>query len=229
MRVVITGGTGFLGLLLAQRLIARGTLTGASGRAEPVEEIILFDVARPPVLPGGFDGRVEIVLGDIADPARLRALIAGDSVSVFHLASVVSAGAEQDFDLALKVNLQGGLALFEACRALPRPARLVFTSSIAVFGGDRLPQMVTDDTKITPRTTYGMTKAALELLVNDRAPRQAQPRRFGLRQRRVPRAARRRRLCAAGRARHPHAGRRLSHRGRGHDRAARTAARGARP
>jgi nucleoside-diphosphate-sugar epimerase len=167
MRVVITGGTGFLGLLLAQRLIARGTLTGASGRAEPVEEIILFDVARPPVLPGGFDGRVEIVLGDIADPARLRALIAGDSVSVFHLASVVSAGAEQDFDLALKVNLQGGLALFEACRALPRPARLVFTSSIAVFGGDRLPQMVTDDTKITPRTTYGMTKAALELLVND--------------------------------------------------------------
>jgi nucleoside-diphosphate-sugar epimerase len=65
------------------------------------------------------------------------------------------------------VNLDGGIALFEACRALPQKARVVFTSSIAVFGGDRMPEVVTDETKVTPKTTYGMTKAMLELLCND--------------------------------------------------------------
>ncbi len=167
MKIVITGGTGFIGLLLAQRLIERGTLTGSSGRPEPIDKIVLFDVARPPSLPKALDGRVEVVIGDVSDAKLLHSLVSGESVSVFHLASVVSAGAELDFDLALDVNLHGGLALFEATRALPRPARLVFTSSIAVFGGDRLPETVTDETKPTPKTTYGMTKAVLELLVTD--------------------------------------------------------------
>lgn len=167
MKVVITGGTGFLGLLLAERLIERGSLTGPSGRAETIDRIVLFDVARPPSLPPALAGKVEVVIGDVVDDKLLRTLVSGESVSVFHLASVVSAGAEQDFDLALKVNLHGGLALFEATRALPRPARLVFTSSIAVFGGDRLPETVTDETKPTPKTTYGMTKVVLEHLVMD--------------------------------------------------------------
>lgn len=167
MKVVITGGTGFLGLLLAQRLIERGSLTGPSGRAETIDKIVLFDVMRPPSLPPALAGKVEVVIGDVVDERLLRTLVSGESVSVFHLASVVSAGAEQDFDLALKVNLHGGLALFEATRALPRPARLVFTSSIAVFGGDRLPETVTDETKPTPKTTYGMTKVVLEHLVMD--------------------------------------------------------------
>jgi nucleoside-diphosphate-sugar epimerase len=167
MKIVITGGTGFLGILLARKLIARGKLTGASGAPEPIEHITLFDVIAPPSLPADLRGHAEVVTGDISDAATLRRVVSGDSVSVFHFASVVSAGAEQDFDLALKVNLHGGLALFEAVRALPRPARLVFTSSIAVFGGDKLPETVTDETKPTPKTTYGMTKAALELLVTD--------------------------------------------------------------
>jgi len=167
MKVVITGGTGFIGLLLAQRLIERGSLTGASGRAEAIDKIVLFDVMRPPSLPAPLKGRVEVVIGDVTDAALLGRLVSGESVAVFHLASVVSAGAEQDFDLALKVNLHGGLALFEATRALPRPARLVFTSSIAAFGGDKLPEIVTDETKPTPKTTYGMTKVVLELLVAD--------------------------------------------------------------
>jgi nucleoside-diphosphate-sugar epimerase len=167
MRVVITGGAGFLGLLLAQRLVERGTLTGASGAPEPIDELVLFDVMAPPSLPASLQGRADMVTGDITDAAALRRLVAGDSVSVFHLASVLSGGAEQDFDLALKVNLHGGLALFEACRALPNKARMVLTSSIAAFGVDRMPQTVTDETKVTPRTTYGTTKAMLELLCND--------------------------------------------------------------
>ena len=167
MKVVITGGTGFLGLRLARAILARGALIGASGAAEPVEEMILFDAVTPPERPDGLDGRVEIIAGDISDRDLVTRLIQGDSLSVFHFASVVSAGAEQDFDLALKVNLDGGLNVLEAARAQPGLPRVVFTSSLAVFGGSAMPDTVSDDTKITPMTTYGMTKVVNELLLND--------------------------------------------------------------
>ena len=114
MKVVITGGTGFLGLRLARAIIARGALCGASGAAEVIDEMILFDNVTPPERPDGLDERVEIVSGDISDGDLVKRLVAGDSLSIFHFASVVSASAEQDFDLALKVNLDGGLSVLEA-------------------------------------------------------------------------------------------------------------------
>src|SRR3546814_8444317 len=87
--------------------------------------------------------------------------------SVFHLASVVSGGGERDFDLALRVNLTGGLNVFEACRARANAGaglpRVVFASSIAVFGGAALPPIVGDYAKQTPQTTYGATKAICEI------------------------------------------------------------------
>ena len=168
MKVVITGGAGFLGQRLARALLARGTLTGASGAQEEIERLILFDAAVPEQPPAGLDdARVSLVAGDVADGGTVRGLIAGDSLSVFHLASVVSAGAEQDFDLALRVNLSGGLNVLEACRAAPGLPRLVFTSSIAVFGGSALPGTIDDATKITPQGTYGVTKVMNEHLVAD--------------------------------------------------------------
>jgi nucleoside-diphosphate-sugar epimerase len=167
MKVVITGGTGFLGLRLARAILKRGELRGASGAAEPIDKMILFDAVTPPERPEGLDERVEIVSGDIADRDLVMRLITGESLSVFHFASVVSAGAEQDFDHALKVNLDGGINVLEAARAAPGLTRVVFTSSFAVFGGSALPDTVTDDTKITPMTTYGMTKVVNELLLND--------------------------------------------------------------
>lgn len=167
MKVVVTGGTGFLGLRLARAILARGTLRGASGEPEPVDKMILFDSVTPPEPPDGLDERVEIVSGDISDRDLVMGLIAGDSLSVFHFASVVSAGAELDFDLALRVNLTGGLNVLEAARAAPGLPRVVFTSSLAVFGGSAMPDTVSDDTKITPMTTYGMTKVVNELLLND--------------------------------------------------------------
>ena len=168
MKVVITGGTGFLGQRLARALLERGTLTGASGAQEAIERLVLFDSAVPEQPPEGLDDeRVSLVAGDVADGATVRGLIAGDSLSVFHLASVVSAGAEQDFDLALGVNLTGGLNVLEACRAAPGLPRLVFTSSIAVYGGSALPETIDDATKITPQGTYGVTKVMNEHLVAD--------------------------------------------------------------
>ena len=168
MKVVITGGTGFLGQRLARALLERGTLTGASGAQEAIERLVLFDSAVPERPPEGLDdARVSLVAGDVADGATVRGLIAGESLSVFHLASVVSAGAEQDFDLALSVNLTGGLNVLEACRAAPGLPRLVFTSSIAVYGGSALPETIDDATKITPQGTYGVTKVMNEHLVAD--------------------------------------------------------------
>jgi len=167
MKVIITGGTGFLGLRLARAILARGKLVGASGKTEPIDEMILLDAVTPSDRPNGLDERVKIVTGDISNQELVSQVVKGDSLSVFHFASVVSAGAEQDFDLALKVNLDGGINVLEAARNQPGLPRVVFTSSLAVFGGPAMPDTVSDDTKITPMTTYGMTKVVNELLLND--------------------------------------------------------------
>ena len=165
MKVVITGGLGFLGLGLARALARAGKL-GVSGGERVLDAITLFDQSVPDELPPGLDGGVDMVAGDIADRDQVFALIDRDDVSVFHLASVVSAGGEQDFDLAMRVNLDGGRNVMEALRARGGRPRMVFASSLAVFGGD-FPETVTDMTRPVPETTYGMTKSVGELMIND--------------------------------------------------------------
>jgi nucleoside-diphosphate-sugar epimerase len=165
MKVVVTGGAGFLGRRLITRLLERGTLTGPGGRETPIDTLVLFDAVEPvPPLPA--DTRLEMVTGDITDGAMLARVIDARTTSVFHFAAVVSAAAEADFDLGMRVNLHGTMAVLEACRALPQPPRLVFTSSIATFGGE-LPAVVDDTTPQTPQSSYGTQKAMGELLVND--------------------------------------------------------------
>jgi nucleoside-diphosphate-sugar epimerase len=164
MKVVITGGGGFLGRKLAERLLQRGELTGSSG-PEQIEEIVLFDQAAPP--DGAFDdARIRIVGGDILDPATLQHVIGPGIDTVFHLAAVVSAGAEADFDLGYRVNLDGTRAVLEACRALGTCPRVLFASSIAVYGGG-LPDCVVDDTPLRPELSYGAQKTIGELLIAD--------------------------------------------------------------
>jgi D-erythronate 2-dehydrogenase len=166
MRVVITGGAGFLGGMLARALVARGTLTGPSGVQEPIETIVLFDAVEPP---SKADLRPSVisVTGDIGDADLVRDVVDRDDVSVFHLASMVSAGSELDFDRALRVNVGGATTVLEACRARGTTPRLVFSSSIVAFGGIGVDEVVSDETKCAPETTYGTTKAICELLVND--------------------------------------------------------------
>ncbi len=167
MKVVITGGTGFLGLRLARQLLAHGTATAPSGKKEAIDEMVLFDVVVPSARPEGLDDRVKIVAGEIADAKAIDALIDTPNIGVYHLASVVSGQGEQDFDLALNVNLRGHLLLLEAVRRLGSRPRYLFSSSVAAYGGAAMPKVVSDQTKQTPQTTYGMTKAVGELLVND--------------------------------------------------------------
>ncbi len=167
MKVVITGGTGFIGRMLARAILERGTLTGPGGGQEEIDAITLFDAFAPPAPIEGLDDRVKIVVGDISDTDRVASLVDRDDISVFHLASVVSGGGEKDFDLAIRVNLTGGLNVLEALRARAGAPRLVFASSIAVFGGSVMPAVVGDATKQTSQTTYGITKTIGELLIND--------------------------------------------------------------
>ncbi|MGE5337431.1 MAG: D-erythronate dehydrogenase [Gemmatimonadota bacterium] len=163
MKVVITGGAGFLGQQLVRALCARGRLTDADGRERTIEQIVAVDQSQSGKL--FVDDRVGYVVGDIAAPGFVDHVMEADTESVFHLAAVVSGAAEADFDLGMRVNLDGTRAILNACRLQRRP-KLVFASSVAVFGGD-LPAVVTDDTQPMPQTSYGMQKLVSELLIGD--------------------------------------------------------------
>ncbi|MGZ5182752.1 MAG: D-erythronate dehydrogenase [Ramlibacter sp.] len=163
MKVVITGGAGFLGQRLARKILDKGRLVDSDGRASEVTSLTLVDV----VAANDFgDPRVKSVVGDIADAALVREVIDAGVDSVFHLAAIVSGQAEADFDLGMRINLDATRLLLEACRAHGRRPKFIFTSSVAVFGG-QLPDVVQDTTALNPRSSYGMQKAVGELLVNE--------------------------------------------------------------
>ncbi|MGZ8255146.1 MAG: D-erythronate dehydrogenase [Burkholderiaceae bacterium] len=163
MKVTITGGAGFLGRRLAAKLLERGTLTGPDGMTQRIDEIALVDIAPAT---GFDDARIRPVRGDIADPSLVARVIDDATCSVFHLAAVVSGQAEADFDLGMRVNLDATRHLLDACRAVGHRPRLVFTSSVAVYGGP-LPEVVLDSTALNPQSSYGAQKAIGEFLVSD--------------------------------------------------------------
>ena len=163
MKVLITGGAGFLGQRLARQLLARGHLSDSQGRSQTIETLILIDV----VAAGDFgDPRVEVITGDIADGTLMRSVIDTHITSIFHLAAVVSAQAEADFDLGMRINLDASRLLLDICRELGHQPKVVFTSSVAVYGG-KLPELVQDTTALNPQSSYGTQKAIGELLLND--------------------------------------------------------------
>jgi len=164
MKVLITGGFGFLGRQLCDRILALGDLVGASEERERVAAVVLFDLAQPPADLIS-DPRIFIVSGDISNYETCASLVDEDGMIVFHLASIMSGQGEKDFDLCFKVNLMGTKNLMDACRAR-KDVRFIFPSSGACFG-ERKPGPETDQTKLLPYTSYGMTKTMCELLIND--------------------------------------------------------------
>jgi nucleoside-diphosphate-sugar epimerase len=164
MKVLITGGAGFLGQRLARELLARGALKGQDGRPQPITELVLLDVVAATGF--GDDSRVRSEVGDIAERSVLERVIDTQTSSIFHLAAIVSGQAEADFDLGMRINLDASRLLLEICRARGHRPRVVFTSSVAVYGGD-MPDVVRNDTALNPQSSYGTQKAIAELLLND--------------------------------------------------------------
>ena len=160
MKIIITGGGGFLGHQLCQKLLERGALCD-----RPIGEVVLLDAFFHKA---AADARVKQVQGDISDRETVFSVVGNEPDTViFHLASMVSGECEERFDDALRVNLDGGRNVFEAARAAPGRPRVVFASSVACYGGMDMSQTMSDHTKQLPQTTYGMTKAMCEMLVND--------------------------------------------------------------
>ena len=166
MKLLITGGGGFIGARLARTLLQRGTLAG-----QPITRLVLTDIAPPPADLLA-DARVEARTGHLM--AQTDALREEPFDGVFHLASAVSGECEADFDLGLRSNLDSTRALFDALRANVAAggtaARLVFSSSVAVFGPDPavpLPALVGDTTLPAPQTSYGAQKLICEHLLAD--------------------------------------------------------------
>ncbi|RYF58396.1 MAG: NAD-dependent epimerase/dehydratase family protein [Comamonadaceae bacterium] len=166
MKLLITGGAGFLGARLARTLLARPALCG-----QTISGIVLADLVAPPADLLA-DARVEARVGALL--AQAPALGAEGFDGVFHLASAVSAECEADFDLGLRSNLDTTRALLDALRTHVNgggaPARFVFASSVAVYGSDAavpLPAVVRDDTLPTPQSSYGVHKFVIEQLIAD--------------------------------------------------------------
>src|SRR5689334_11155049 len=158
MKVVITGGGGFIGARLARELLERGALGGRK-----ITRLVLADQAFPDF---SGDARLETLAGDVSDPSFAARAIAPGTGSIFHLAAVVSGAAEADFDLGMRVNVGGVRTVLEAARRCARPPRLVLASSVAAFGGD-LPEVLDDSTMPAPQTSYGSQKVVSEYLVSD--------------------------------------------------------------
>jgi nucleoside-diphosphate-sugar epimerase len=155
MNVTILGGAGFLGQKIAARLAD-----------DPrVETLTLFDLVEPrkPQLTRP-DCSVVTLAGDIV--ALPEQAIPPGTDLIFHLAAVVSAAAEADYDLGRRVNIRGTDAVIDACRRLPRPPRIVFTSSVASFSGGQA-AVLPDDARQMPTNSYGAQKAAAELMLTD--------------------------------------------------------------
>jgi nucleoside-diphosphate-sugar epimerase len=160
MRVLITGAAGMIGRKLTARLVADDKVAGRAISALDLHDIVPADAPR-------LDGaEVKVHTGDLADAGDATRLVASKPDIVFHLAGVVSGEAEANFDKGYRVNLDGTRMLFEAIRHAGNTPRVVFTSSIAVFGAP-FPDVIPDEFHLTPMTSYGTEKMMGEALLAD--------------------------------------------------------------
>jgi nucleoside-diphosphate-sugar epimerase len=162
MHILVTGAAGMIGRKLTERLVRDGGLNGHA-----IAKLTLIDVVAPSK-PVGFSGETVLAASDLSLLGAADQAIGGRPDVIFHLAAIVSGEAELDFDKGYRVNLDGTRALIDAVRKLGESyhPKLVFTSSIAVFGAP-YPEAIPDEFHLTPLTSYGTQKAICELLISD--------------------------------------------------------------
>ncbi len=160
MHILIIGAAGMLGRKLAQRLAKEGRLGGRDVSAVTLQDVVAGEK------PAGARFPVEILTGDLSEPVTAVKLVLSKPDVIFHLAAIVSGEAEQEFDKGYRINLDGTRYLLEAIRHAGYKPRLVFTSSIAVFGAP-FPDKIGDEFFNTPLTSYGAQKVIGELLLAD--------------------------------------------------------------
>ncbi len=160
MNILITGAEGFIGRALTARLLSSGVLPSLG---DARRQVVLLDrqFAAPPT-----DARVRQVAGDIADAAVVREAVGEGVDCVFHLASIPGGAAEAQFELGLRVNLDATVRLLESLRVQPTPAKVVFASTIGVYGVP-LPEVIDENTLPAPTMSYGAHKLIGELLIAD--------------------------------------------------------------
>ncbi len=159
MRILITGGGGFLGQKLARALIERGTIRGRA-----ITAMELVDLVPPAELHADFPVLAHAY--DISKPKPVHASFVHKPDVVWHLAAVVSGAAEADMDLGYRVNLHGTLNIFEGARGAGNCPVVVYASSWAAHGGEE-PEIIEDGVELNPQTSYGTQKVIGELLLND--------------------------------------------------------------
>ena len=162
MHILVIGAGGMLGAKLLARLGNEGKLGGKA-----ISRVTRYDAVIPPAPPAS-NYPVETFVGDLSAASEAERLIAGKPDVIFHLAAIVSGEAEKDFEKGYRINLDATRILFEVIRKVGggyKP-KLIFTSSIAVFGAP-FPDAIGDEFFTTPLTSYGTQKAIDELLLND--------------------------------------------------------------
>jgi nucleoside-diphosphate-sugar epimerase len=150
--VLLTGAFGNIGKGTLNKLLAAGHKVICLDRETPQTREVANEYA----------GRISIAWGDIGDPAALARALEGVD-TVVHLVGIIPPLSEQDAELAQRVNVGGTRAIIAAMEASPTARRLIFASSMAVFGTlqDRKPPL-RNDSVVSPDDNYGRTKVAAE-------------------------------------------------------------------
>ncbi len=160
MHILITGAAGMIGRKVAEKLLSKGRV----GDLE-ITKLTLHDIVASDLKPTE-NTSIRPIVGDLADRSVVDWLVSEKPDMIMHLAAIVSGEAEADFDKGYAVNFDGTRHLFDAIRLQHYQPRVLYASSIAVYGAP-FPDVIPDDFHLTPLTSYGTQKAVGEFILND--------------------------------------------------------------